>query len=189
MSLSPTRPRWRERKVRPEAVMSGCCAPRSGQTPDSHADRCPRCGARGPRVNAITLRALLSAEGLRRGVPAEPRFCGTTGCGVVYFDNAVPTVFEETLVGVPVHAKHPEDGSVPVCYCFGYTLDTIRGDLTGARRCSAFATIAAEVKVGHCACEVKNPKGVCCLGDVSAVERSARLPAGGPLSDRSERGG
>jgi len=169
--------------------VSGCCAPENGQAPDSRADRCPSCRARGPRVNAITLRALLSGEGLRRGVPSEPRFCGTPGCTVVYFDNAVPVVFEEALVTVTVHAKHPEDGSVPVCYCFGHTPDTIRGELTRTGRSIASAMIAAEVKAGHCACEVKNPKGTCCLGDVSTVERSALLPAGAPLADRSERGG
>ncbi len=169
--------------------MSGCCAPENGQNPDSHAGHCPRCGARGPRVNAITLRALLSGEGLRRGVPSEPRFCGTPGCTVVYFDSAVPIVFEEALVTVPVHAKHPEDGSVPVCYCFDHTPGTIRGEVTRTGRSSASKIIAAEVKAGRCACEVKNPKGTCCLGDVSAVERSALLSAAAPLTDRSERGG
>ena len=169
--------------------MSGCCAPENGQAPDSRADRCPSCRARGPRVNAITLRALLSGEGLRRGVPSEPRFCGTPGCTVVYFDSAVPVVFEEALVTVPVHVKHPEDGNVPVCYCFAHTPFTIRGEVTRTGRSSASAIIAAEVKAGHCACEVKNPKGTCCLGDVFAVERSAMLPAGSPLTDRSGSGG
>lgn len=140
-------------------------------------------------MDAITLKALLSGEGLRRGVPAAPRFCGTLGCTVVHFDNAVPVVFEEALVTVAVHAKHPEDGSVPVCYCFGHTPATIRREVASTGRSSASKIIAAEVKAGHCACEVKNPKGTCCLGDVSTVERSALLPAGAPLADRSERGG
>ncbi|MCC6129113.1 MAG: hypothetical protein IT186_04230 [Acidobacteria bacterium] len=169
--------------------MSGCCAPEDGHNPDSHADHCPRCGARGPRVDAITLRALLSGEGLRRGVPSEPRFCGTPGCTVVYFDSAVPVVFEEALVTVPVHVKHPEDGNAPVCYCFAHTPGTIRGEVTRTGRSSASAIIATEVKAGHCACEAKNPKGTCCLGDVLAVERSAMLPAGTPLTDRSGSGG
>jgi hypothetical protein len=128
-------------------------------------------------VDVITLKALLSGEGLRRGVPPAPRFCATLGCPVVYFDNAVPIVFEEALVTVTVHAKHPGDGSVPVCYCFGHTPETIRHELASTGRSSASETIAAEVKAGHCACEVKNPKGTCCLGDVSMVERSALLPA------------
>lgn len=157
--------------------MNDCCAPKNGRAPDQHSDRCPRCGAKGPRVDTITLKALLSGEGLRRGVPAAPRFCGTLGCPVIYFDNAVPVVFEEALVTVTVHAKHPEDGSVPVCYCFGHTSETIRHELAGTGRSSASKTITAEVKAGHCACEVKNPKGTCCLGDVSKVERSALLSA------------
>lgn len=30
--------------------------------------------------------------------------------------------------------------------------------------------IAAEVKADHCACEVKNPKGACCLGDLVRLD-------------------
>ncbi len=33
--------------------------------------------------------------------------------------------------------------------------------------------IAREIKAGHCACEVKNPSGRCCLGDVRAYEKRA----------------
>lgn len=159
--------------------MSACCAPRNGLAPDPRSDRCPRCGAKGSSVDAITLKALLSGEGLSRGVPAAPRFCGTPRCPVVYFDNAHPAVFEEALVTVAVHAKHLEDGSVPVCYCFGHTPETIRHELASTGRSNASKTIAAEVKAGHCACEVKNPKGTCCLGDVSRVERSALFQAAG----------
>jgi len=157
--------------------VSDCCTPKSGRVPDPRSDRCPRCGAPGPRVDPITLKALLSGEGLKRGVPPAPRFCGTPECPVVYFDSAVPVVFEETHVTVTVHAKHPENGSVPVCYCFGHTPETIRRELAGTGRSSASETIAAEVKAGHCACEVKNPKGTCCLGDVSKVERPDPSPA------------
>lgn len=135
-------------------------------------------------MDAITLKALLSGEGLRRGVPPAPRFCGTLGCPAVYFDNSVPVVFEEAFVTVTVHAKHPEDGSVPVCYCFGHTPETIRHELASTGRSNASKTIAAEVKAGHCACEVKNPNGTCCLGEVTRVERSALLSAAGGVQPR-----
>lgn len=156
--------------------MSACCAPGNGLPPDPsdlRSGRCPRCGAEGSRVSAITLKALLSSEGLKRGIPGAPRFCGTPGCEIVYFDNAHPAAFEQALVTVAVHAKHPDDGSVPVCYCFGYSPETIWNELASTARSSASTTIAAEVKAGHCACEVRNPRGVCCLGDVLRVERSA----------------
>ena len=34
--------------------------------------------------------------------------------------------------------------------------------------------IKAEVKAGFCACEVKNPAGSCCLGDVNRVAMDLR---------------
>jgi hypothetical protein len=37
--------------------------------------------------------------------------------------------------------------------------------------------VAREVKAAHCACEVKNPKGGCCLGDLVRIERGAQEPA------------
>jgi hypothetical protein len=34
--------------------------------------------------------------------------------------------------------------------------------------------ITREVKAGHCACEVRNPTGRCCLGDVARVGNAQR---------------
>jgi len=133
---------------------------------ESASEFCLSCGSKGTSVDLITLKALLTADGLRRGVPPAPRFCATADCPVVYFDSAVPIVFREDELTVPVHAKHPDDDRVPVCYFFGYTPPRIREEGKIASK-----TITAEVKAGHCACEVKNPKGVCCLGDVAKVER------------------
>ena len=155
--------------------MSDCCTPKGATAPDAASDRCPGCGGKGARVDSITLKALLTADGLTRGVPPAPRFCATLGCPVVYFDNAVPVRFDEDVLTVPVHAKHPDDEHVPVCYCFGHTPETIEREMALTNRSTAGTTITAEVKAGHCACEVRNPKGTCCLGDVSEVER-ALLP-------------
>jgi len=32
---------------------------------------------------------------------------------------------------------------------------------------TAQAMITQEVKAGRCACEIKNPAGICCLGDIT----------------------
>lgn len=158
-------------------VMSDCCSAKSARLPEPESDRCPACGAKGSLVDPITLKALLTGEGLRRGVPPAPRFCATLGCPVVYFDSAAGVRFEEDLVTVQVHAKHPQDGSVPVCYCFGHTPDSIGAEIETTGRSTAAQTITAEVKAGRCACEVKNPKGACCLGDVSKIERLLAVTA------------
>jgi hypothetical protein len=138
-----------------------------------HAMHCPSCGQSGAPVDRITLKALLNAEGLRRGVPAQPRYCGNAECAIVYFDIDDDVSFREPDVAVPVYAKHPNDAEMPVCYCFGVTV----GAMTNGRARQLRESIAAEVKAQHCACEVKNPKGGCCLGDLVRLERGAEAEA------------
>ena len=141
------------------------------------AEACPSCGTKGASVDPITLKALLTEAGLRRGVPPAPRFCAMAECPVVYFDNAAPVRFEEGLLTVRVHAKRRGDESVPVCYCFGYTPRSIRQGLETTGQSGASEDVTREVKAGRCACEVKNPKGSCCLGDVAKVESALALAA------------
>ena len=150
--------------------MSACCdgTPDGPPLADSR-ETCPRCGTKGAKVDPITPKALLTSDGLRRGVPPSPRFCATASCPVVYFDNAVPVRFEEELLTVRVYAKHPADARVPICYCFGHTAESIRAAAACSER-MASGDVEREVKAGRCACEVKNPKGSCCLGDVTRVE-------------------
>jgi hypothetical protein len=125
------------------------------------------------RVDAITLKALLVSEALRRGVPPAPRFCATPECSTVYFDSAAGVTFSEADVSVPVYAKRPGAPDVPVCYCFGITRRTVRAEANREGAEPASRRIQADVNAGHCACEVRNPKGTCCLGDVFAEEKSA----------------
>ena len=133
-------------------------------------EQCPSCGSVGTQVDAITLKALLTSDALRRGISDAPRFCATESCRIVYFDNDAGVSFSEAELTVRVHAKHPADGGVQVCYCFEYTPSTIEAEIERLGSSSARATITAEVQAGHCACEVRNPKGTCCLGDVARVE-------------------
>lgn len=156
--------------------MSSCCSDTSCETKPAAvaSEVCETCGSKGVRVDPITLKALFTPAALRRGVPPDPRFCPKAECPVVYFDSAAAVVFTEDDLIVRVHAKHPHEDDVPVCYCFEHSPGTIRREIeqTGSSTASKFIT--AEVKAGHCACEVKNPKGICCLGDVAKAEKEAR---------------
>lgn len=129
---------------------------------------CRECGVKGVQVPVMTVKALLTADGLRAGVPQAPRFCASAACSVVYFDDVSERRVSESELTVRVHAKHPEDPSVPVCYCFGYTLGAVRKTPTG----TVSDHVRGEVETGHCACEMKNPKGTCCLGDIIRIERA-----------------
>lgn len=128
---------------------------------------CPSCGEAGAPVDRITLKALLTAGGLRRGIPAQPRFCGTADCRIVYFDVDGDVTFTEADLTVRVYAKHPHDANTPACYCFGVSV----GALTAEGASELRESVAREVQDQRCACEVKNPKGGCCLGDLVRIER------------------
>lgn len=61
-----------------------------------------------------------------------------------------------------------------LCYCFGYT----KADLEREQRnrtdgaSSILETIRERTRAGECACEVRNPTGRCCLGEVARFQRS-----------------
>ncbi len=150
-----------------DCTQAGC----STTTSESPGAICPICGSKGSLVDAITLKALLTSDAFRRGVPPDPRYCANAHCAVVYFDNAAAVVFRESDLAVPVHAKHPDNDAIPVCYCFGYSETSIHEEIERMGASTATPSITAEVAAGHCACELRNPKGSCCLGDIAKVER------------------
>ena len=158
--------------------MSSCCTDTAGGCKAKPATVspgvCKGCGKKGLPIDAITLEALSTPDALRHGVPRNPRFCPTADCPVVYFDPVTATEFTESDVIVRVHAKHPHDEDVPVCYCFEHSPGTIRREIEQTGNSTASKLIMAEVNAGHCACEVRNPKGSCCLGDVARAEREMK---------------
>ena len=135
--------------------------------------QCPSCAQGGSPVDRITLKALLNADGLRRGIPAQPRYCSKAECPIVYFDVDGDVTFTEADLMVRVYAKRADDADTPVCYCFGVSVGAMKAE--GAREMRE--AVAREVQAQHCACEVKNPKGGCCLGDLVRLERGRETEA------------
>jgi hypothetical protein len=61
-----------------------------------------------------------------------------------------------------------------VCYCFLYSRQDIEDELKAGGDTTIFERITAEVQAGNCACEVRNPLGKCCLGDVRKAIQESR---------------
>jgi len=99
----------------------------------------------------------------------EYYFCEAADCDVVYFafDTQAP-MFRRADLFVRVGSKEMVD-PIPVCYCFGFTRADIQREIAETGDSTVANRISAEVKAGNCACEVKNPSGKCCLGDVTRV--------------------
>lgn len=145
--------------------MESCCEFHPPQS--CGPEKCPACGELGKPVKRISLGALLKPE-RRREIPIQDEFCfcRTPTCDVVYF---LPdkTLFRKDDLSVRVGLKEPDDPTVSACYCFGWTPEKIQAEIVATGKSTAIDKIKAQVKAGNCYCEVTNPQGSCCLGNVS----------------------
>ncbi len=154
--------------------MPDCCSVngRSASAPPVMA--CPVTGARSKQVDILTVKSLVRHVPLR--MPrAQYYFCEAPDCDVVYFaSNPQEPIFHRADLLVRVGVKETED-PIPVCYCFGFMQKDIEDEVGRTGRSTIPERIKTEVKAGNCACEVKNPSGKCCLGNVTkAVQNCVR---------------
>jgi hypothetical protein len=127
---------------------------------------CPSCGRQGKAVSRATVGALARLEvDAPRLAGRHYRFCETASCAIVYFVPGGVRIARDD-VRVAVHHKDGGPG-VPLCYCFGYTRARLFGE---GRRALTF--VRGEVIAGRCACDLKNPSGRCCLGDLRRYLRA-----------------
>jgi hypothetical protein len=108
---------------------------------------------------------------LERLTTGDHYFCGSAQCSVVYFGAG--TVFRQVDVLVPVFQKGVE-GPRTVCYCLEIGEDQVRGEVEAARGSASAERIKRLVQSDRCACEVRNPQGTCCLGNIAAVVGSVQ---------------
>lgn len=152
--------------------MTECCG-----SPDpvraTVAPRCPQSGTKGLAVDLLTVKALLCESALRSVGEGPYRFCSDPSCTVVYFDDE-GDVFNASDLRVPVWQKQPA-GARMICYCFGEDEASIARELTSTGRCDATLRVRDHIATGRCVCEVRNPRGGCCLGDV--MKAVARIEA------------
>lgn len=128
---------------------------------------CPATGKQGKVVKLITLKALLTPQALTRLEPVDTYyFCSDPACPVVYYSASCSYRGED--LKVPVFQKDPGN-DVPVCYCFAYSRHDLanRSVNEDARRIPE--VIREHVRANRCGCEVNNPQGSCCLGNVTRM--------------------
>lgn len=147
----------------PEAGSSKC---ELSSAPEAVA--CPPCGQKGKPVDILTVKAMLAVP-LTEIRSSDYQFCKTPDCPVVYFSTDGKQKFFEENLREKVHQKHPSDDRVPVCYCFKHTPQSITEEILRTGKSAVIESITAGIKAGQCACEIRNPEGSCCLGNVRAV--------------------
>ncbi len=138
----------------------------------SNSTICPKCDAKGRKVERTTLESLLhpSAKAL---LPAGPfRFCRNETCDVVYFDELHLVLFKTNDVMVPVFQKTSAPDRL-VCYCFQHTVSGIGQEIMEHGQTDVLESIAFGCRSGLDDCERNNPQGACCLANVRQVVKAA----------------
>ena len=134
--------------------------------------KCPVSGTLSRKVQHRTVEHLAKPDRISLIQNVQYYYCAEPTCNVVYFSNQDVPTFTKDDIAVKVFTKDQGD-YVNVCYCFDWTRGRIKGQIATTGKSTAAFEIAKEIKAGRCSCDIKNPKGECCLGDVNAVVKEA----------------
>jgi hypothetical protein len=135
-------------------------------------------------VDRITLKALLRPQVLGRLGPDQHSFCATPDCPIVYF--WVGEAFRQDDLAVRVFQKEAAGARI-ICDCLEMSEDQLRREIGASGASAAVERIRSIARSESCACEVTNPQGSCCLGNVMAVVRALRLANPSPASAPTTR--
>ncbi|MFF0826023.1 (2Fe-2S)-binding protein [Brevibacillus sp. NPDC003359] len=146
--------------------MESCCQT-SFEKPTTPI-QCPVCQKKGKSIQLITIKALLQSTALETIHPELTyAFCTNSSCEVVYFSDE--QTFGKDMLKVSVFQK--DDAlDVPVCYCFGWTRERLIQAVQENQH--PIDHIQEQVQANRCGCEVNNPQGACCLGNVTTFIRT-----------------
>lgn len=148
--------------------MSSCCN-KSVSKREVEKQQCPKCSKVGKIVPIITLKSLLVPAALSNlNSEIEYFFCSTKDCDVVYY-TSTQLNYNKSDLKVLVYQKD-EQSNVPVCYCFGWTREKLKQGVISSDQ--PHLQIKEHVKAGRCGCEVNNPQGSCCLGNVTTYMKT-----------------
>lgn len=146
---------------------------------------CPHCFQRGSALDTVTVKALLNRSLIEVTATAY-RFCPTAVCPIVYFAVDTPQIFVVEDIREAVYQKASTDSSTLVCYCFHHTIHALDGAVQQHQGQQMIAAITAGIKAGACACDLRNPQGSCCLGNVRARVQGASMPPQTPSAAAGE---
>lgn len=154
---------------------SCCCPPEAGnavcdlpaqnfQRPLRVLNACPVCGKAEKPVQGQTIKSILSVS-LRQVRNVQYLFCRTQTCPIVYFSADGEQTFTIDEIREGVYQKEPQADDVFICYCFRHTVGELRA-ASPDERSAMVDNINLGINAGQCACDLRNPQGSCCLGNI-----------------------
>ncbi len=144
------------------------------KTPQQRLDSiCPKNGNVCKPVPRITVETLLKPEHWHALTGRPYFFCDSPDCDVVYVSASGQEVITTSQLSVRVGIKEKED-PIPLCYCFDFDKKAIWEDIRSKGTTDIPRIITHRIKAGECRCQVTNPRGSCCLGDIYKAVNQAR---------------
>jgi len=117
-----------------------CCLVSEVTEAPPRAD-CPESGTSSRKIQHRTVKHLVKPEQAGETVDTQYYYCAEPECPVVYFAGDGVRSFTTNDLKVKVFAKDPR-GDVNVCYCYDWTRNRIKSELTETGQSSASREIA-----------------------------------------------
>ena len=136
-------------------------------------DRCSSCNGQGRPVSRKTVLLMLKPGLLERAMQGNYSFCSERDCSIVYFEAKGSQQFTVDDLRIRVGLKVNDD-PIPLCYCFGFDEKHMRDEIEGSGNTSVPEKISRLIREGLCACDDRNPSGMCCLGEVNKAANRLR---------------
>jgi len=125
------------------------------------------------KIQRRTIEHMVKPELADKILDSQYYYCADADCPVVYFSMENTNKFTIEDLQVAVFAKDPGK-NVNVCYCYDWTRGRIEDEIGTTGVSTASKEVAEKVRASLCECDIKNPKGTCCLGDINTVIKEAK---------------
>ena len=142
-----------------------CCCSGANTSKETPQNACGGCGETGRDVSRQTVFHHVKSEKLSSIGEEEYKFCSSQNCAVVYYAVSGQTFMIDDTREL-VTSKTMGDAR-PLCYCFGFTEGFARREIARTGESSVSKQVSQFIKEKLCVCEIRNPSGACCLGEVN----------------------
>jgi Zinc binding domain len=147
-----------------------CCSRGAKMKKETAQNACGGCGQVGRDIARQTVAHHVKSEKLSAVGDAEYKFCPSENCPTVYYSTAGREFTVEDVREL-ITVKATGDAR-PVCYCFGFTEGFIRQEIEQTGKSRVPAQVAQFIKDKLCVCEIRNPSGACCLGEINRTVKN-----------------
>ena len=144
--------------------------PSSKVESESLIPACGNCLRQGRAVSRKTVMLMLKPDLLDQAMTGKFSFCSARDCPVVYFEDEGNRCFTVDDLRTRVGLKGKED-PIPLCYCFGFDESHLREEIARTGETTIPEKISRLIREGLCACDTRNPSGLCCLGEVNKTAK------------------